>query len=260
MIRKNTLLLILIATTTSLSVFAQTQKTTKSNTSETKGSSATTTKKKAVCQSPNVFKPNYPYGKLVDQDGNSYKTVKILNQEWMAENLKVSHYRNGNAIAIVSNPKDWSALSTGATCWYNNDSAANHCVYGKLYNWFAVADERHVCPLGWHEPTDDDWTILEDNLSGSVSAGGKLKSTGLQYWKEQNISADNSSGFSAIPGGNRFSNGPYLEISQTAYWWSITPSSSNEAWFREVINKLGLVDRNAYDRKSGFSVRCVKDK
>lgn len=237
---------------------AQTTKSTKPTSSTSKSGTATT-KKKAVCILTNVYKPAMTYGTLTDQDGNIYKTVRIASQEWMAENLKASHYRNGTAITLVTGSKEWSALSTGATAWYNNDSSANNCAYGKLYNWYAVADERMLCPKGWHVPSDDDWTTLEGNLNGPNTAGGKLKSAGTQFWSSVNEGGDNSSGFSALPGGNRFGNGPFFDIGTSGYWWTSSESGADEAWFRGMINKVAMTDRNAYDRKSGFSVRCVKD-
>lgn len=250
-----TLLLLLLVATLPLSA----QKKTTETKVDPKSKSAVKPLKGKPCAVKNVFKANAVYGKLVDQDGNTYKTIRIGAKEWMAENLKASHYRNGNPISVISSSKEWSALTTGATCWYNNDSASNSCAYGKLYNWYAVADERNVCPTGWHVPTDEDWTNLVDELSGSSSAGGRLKSAGLTYWTSVNESADNSSGFSALPGGNRFGNGPYFDVNTNAYWWTSTATGDEEAWFRGMFNKVAMVDRNAYDKKSGFSVRCVKD-
>jgi len=245
----------------SICAIAQTpaQKVSKPKPSDTKAGTTAATKKVASCKSLNVFKPTLTYGTVTDQDGIVYKTIKIGRQEWMAENLRASHYRNGEAIALVANSNSWNSLTSGASCWYNNDSAANHCTYGKLYNWYAVADERHVCMRGWHEPTDEEWTTLEDFSGGLTTAGGKLKSTGTQHWNGQNVSADNSTGFSALPAGNRYGSGPFFDIGANGFWWTSTASTANEAWFRDLFNKFGLIERNAYDKRTGFSMRCVKD-
>ena len=113
---------------------------------------------------------------VTDIDGNVYKTAKIGNQWWMAENLRVTHYRNGDKIPNLSGDEEWDNAN-GAYCCYNNDSA-NIAKYGMLYNWFAVADSRNIAPEGWHVPTDEEWQVLVDYLGGAALAGGKLKSKG----------------------------------------------------------------------------------
>ena len=150
------------------------------------------------CGATNVHNPAETYGSMTDQQGNVYKTIVIGTQEWMAENLKTTVYRNGNAIDNIIDNTQWIGLTTGAWASYNNDSQYD-CPYGKLYNWFAVADPRHVCPTGWHEPTDAEWTTLTDYLGGEEVAGGKMKSAGTQYWIGPNTDATNESGFSGLP-------------------------------------------------------------
>ena len=161
------------------------------------------------------------FSQVTDYDGNTYKTVKIGKQIWMAENLNVSHYRNGDIIPEVKNPDEWSKLTTGAWCYYENDSE-NGKTYGKLYNWFAVNDPRGLAPEGWHIPTDAEWTHLTEYLGGKeiektyqgiyyweiADVGGKLKATTL--WKSPNEGATNSSGFTAFPGGYRYDDGDFL--------------------------------------------------
>ena len=129
----------------------------------------------ATCGARNVLNPASTYVTMTDQDSNVYKTIVIGTHEWMAENLKASHYRNGQAIALVTNNSNWAGLTTGATCWYYNDSATNNCPYGKLYNWYAVADSRHVCPTGWHIPTDAEWNILVEQIDPSADTTKKHK-------------------------------------------------------------------------------------
>lgn len=137
-----------------------------------------------------------------DIDNNSYNTVKIGNQCWMRENLKVSKYRNGEAIPTGLNNADWLNTRNGAYAIYDN-SNVNDAIYGKLFNWYAVRDSRGFCPTGWHVPTGAEWTTLTNFLGGDGEAGRKMKSMGTTYWQSPNTGATNESGFSALPGGYR---------------------------------------------------------
>jgi uncharacterized protein (TIGR02145 family) len=223
------------------------------------------------CGATNVHNPNLTYGSMTDQDGNTYKTIVIGTQEWMAENLKVSHYRNGDLIPVVTNNNTWAGLSTGATCWYNNDSATYNCPYGKLYNWYAAVDARNLCPVGWHVPTDAEWNILVKQIdhvadttcfscTQSSTAGGKMKSTGIQYWLSLNTAADNSSGFSGLPGGIRgIANGTCSFLFNYGYWWSSAQFSTTDALNRVLYNGIGSLYRNYENMRYGFSVRCLRD-
>ncbi len=150
-------------------------------------------------------------GTLTDIDGNGYQTVFIGDQEWMVENLKVTHYSNGDSIPTGLNNSAWTDLSTGAYCVYNNDES-NAVTYGYLYNWYAVTDNRNLTPAGWHVSTDEDWKELEKHLGMSrtevddtrwwcTDEGGKLKEAGFSHWNSPNIGATNESGYSALPGG-----------------------------------------------------------
>jgi uncharacterized protein (TIGR02145 family) len=196
---------------------------------------------------------------IIDIDGNRYNYVSIGNQIWMAENLRVSRYRNGESIAIVTDNTAWSGLRTGGRSWYNNDSTTYEYPYGNLYNWYAVADNRGICPTGWHVPSDAEWTTLTTYLGGEIVAGGKMKSTGTAYWKYVNTGATNESGFSVLPGGYRVNVGSFFNISSTAFFWSATELDNNLAWNRHLHNNFGNVNR-LYDYKSdGASVRCLRD-
>jgi uncharacterized protein (TIGR02145 family) len=220
------------------------------------------------CGKPNVHNPNLNYGVLTDQDGNNYKTITIGAQEWMAENLKVSHYQNGDPISVVTNDATWLGLSTGAFCWYNNDSITYDCPYGKLYNWYAVTDSRNLCPAGWHVPSDLEWNTLIGNfdpayyqfVSGTQSstAGGKMKTTGTDYWSSPNV-ADNGSGLSGMPGGFRYGNGSFSLIGVNSSWWSATQNNTFTAWFRYVYGSSAGVSRGTNSKAYGYSVRCMKD-
>lgn len=208
-------------------------------------------------------------GTVTDIDGNVYQTVTIGTQVWMAENLKVTHYRNGDQIPNVTDNVTWEGLSTGAYGDYDNsvDSAA---VYGRLYNWYAVSDGRGIAPTGWHVPTDQEWKQLEMQLGMSqtdadgvnyrgTNEGGKLKETGTSHWQSPNTGATNESGFAALPGGYRVIYGDYLNMGSIGFFWSSTQYSTNVAWYRSLDYDNAVIYRSDYTMKGGFSVRCVKD-
>ena len=195
---------------------------------------------------------------VTDIDGNSYSTVAIGNQIWMKENLKVSKYRNGEAIPTGLSNTTWAETTTGAYAIYNND-ASNNTTYGKLYNWYAIADPRNVCPIGWHVPNDAEWTTLTTFLSGESVAGGKMKSTGTQYWFSPNASATNESGFTGLPGGYRYDTGTFGYSGGLGAWWSSTAQDSNNAWYRYLFYYYGAAYRFDANKHYGYSVRCIKD-
>jgi uncharacterized protein (TIGR02145 family) len=215
-----------------------------------------------TCGATNVHNPAKTYGTMTDQQGNVYKTIVIGTQEWMAENLKTTIYRNGDAIANVTDNSQWYNSTTGKWCYYNNNSQYD-CPYGKLYNWYAVADPRNVCPTGWHVPTDAEWTTLTSFLGGELVAGGKMKSTYLQYWSSPNQDATNESGFSGLPGGGRGSDGNFYSVGSVGGWWSSTVSSSAtaSAWLRYLGYNDGAASRSngTFNMFAGFSVRCLRD-
>ncbi len=207
-------------------------------------------------------------GTVTDIDGNVYQTIKIGDQWWMMENLKVTHYRNGDPIPHVTDGSTWGALSTGAYCEYDNNSV-NVATYGRLYNWYAVADSRNIAPEGWHVPTDEELKQLEMYLGMSqaeadgtgwrgTDEGGKLKETGTTHWNSPNEGATNESGFTALPGGYRYS-GPFYDMGYLAYFWSSSEYSSDYAWFRRLYYNSSQVYRSNDLKPLGFSVRCVRD-
>jgi len=202
---------------------------------------------------------NTATGNCVDIDGNVYQTVIIGEQEWMAENLKVSHYRNGDAIPTGHSNSAWTNLSSGAYAMYNANSS-NGETYGYLYNWYAVDDSRELAPEGWHIPTDNEWQELVDYLGGSSVAGGKLKEAGTSHWNSPNTGATNESGFTAFPGGFRDDfDGRYLNIGYYGYFWSSTESGSYDAWDRILDYDDSEVNRSNSYKEYGFSVRCIRD-
>lgn len=197
-----------------------------------------------------------------DIDGNVYKIVKIGDQWWMAENLKVTHFRNGDEIPNREDDDEWDSGSL-AYCNYNND-IANGERYGHLYNWFVVNDSRKIAPEGWHVATDEEWQKLIEFLGGDTMAGGKMKSIGTiddaGLWKSPNNGATNESGFSAVPGGYRYNHGDFDGIGSTPYFWSSTESNGGNAWHRYLYNGNASIYRDDVGwKQAGYSVRCVKD-
>ncbi len=223
------------------------------------------------CGVSNIFNTAKTYGLVSDIDGNQYKTIEIGNQTWMAENLKTSRYRNGDDIPEVKSSAQWSSLSSGAFCWYENDSARYDCPHGLLYNWIVVIDPRGVCPSGWKIPSDEDWKILERSLGmpesevnqtglrgETGSFGGKLKSTSMN-WQSPNLGANNESGFSGIPSGARYPDGSFLAIKKGANYWSSTESAANSAFDRILDAEYSGILRLKGIKAHGLSVRCLKE-
>ena len=198
-------------------------------------------------------------GAGVTFDGYTYTSIVLGNgQEWMAENLRTTTYANGDPIPNITDDTQWENLTTGAWSHYNNDSQYEN-PYGKLYNWYTVADPRNVCPTGWHVPTDAEWTTLTDYLGGESVAGGKMKSTGTQYWESPNTDATNESGFSGLPGGYRLNGGPFGNIGNLGYWWSSSEDDAYTAWSRGLVYVNGSVFRVNENKDTGISVRCLRD-
>ncbi|OFX61607.1 MAG: hypothetical protein A2046_09905 [Bacteroidetes bacterium GWA2_30_7] len=195
---------------------------------------------------------------VTDIDGNVYTTVTIGTQVWMAENLRVTKYRNGNPITNITDNTQWSNLADGAYSTYNND-ANNAPVYGHLYNWFAVNDSRNIAPAGWHIPTKTEWTTLTTYLGGASVAGGKLKETGFIHWNSPNTGATNESGFTAVPNGSRYVNGSFYYLGILSNIWTATESTANATWLITMGSGYSYVDYTYDDKKLGFAVRCVKD-
>jgi uncharacterized protein (TIGR02145 family) len=193
---------------------------------------------------------------VTDIDGNIYKTIQIGDQVWMSENLKTSRYRNGGLIPYVTDNTAWGNL-TGAWSYYNNADSNNE-IYGKLYNWYTTLGDT-LCPTGWGVPTDAEWTTLTTDLGGESVAGDKMKSVGTAYWNSPNTGATNESGFSALPGGYRNSDGSFASIRNFAFFWSATESVNGFAWFRHLTSNDGFVYRYNLNKSFGASVRCLRD-
>ena len=204
-----------------------------------------------------------PAEPVTDIDGNTYETVKIGEQVWMAENLKVTRYRNGDPILNVKDETEWRNLTTGAYADYFNDVSITN-IYGRYYNWFAVNDPRGLCPEGWRVPSTVDWTILVDGQGGPQVAGGRLKAAGRVengdgLWRHPNTGASNSSLFTGQPADLRLPTGVYQDsLGYYAYLWSSSEGRTNRAWERRLF--YGSKDIGTYesDKRRGHSVRCVR--
>jgi len=192
-------------------------------------------------------------------DGQPF-SVRIGTQVWMTENLNVATYRDGTLIPQVTDPNAWAGLTTGAWCWYNNDPT-NGAIYGKLYNWYAVTDSIGLCPLGWHVPTDAEWTTLNNFLGGESIAGGKMKSTS-SLWNTSyysNMGATNESGFTGHPGGSRYNGGSFWDLGILGYWWSASQFDAMNAWFEKLIINNNSSFKNKWHKSIACSVRCIRD-
>ncbi len=195
---------------------------------------------------------------VTDIDGNTYKIVTIGTQVWMAENLKTTRYRNGDPIPNVSDGASWIKLTTGALCNCDND-ANNSTSYGRLYNWHAVSDSRNIAPLGWHIPTDAEWSTLATYLGGEGIAGGKLKEAGTTHWQTPNSGANNETGFAALPAGYRDREGNWGGIGWGGFFWSSSERDAVSSWRRQIEKSSGILERSSDMKTGGNAIRCVKD-
>jgi uncharacterized protein (TIGR02145 family) len=216
---------------------------------------------------------------ISDIDGNIYNTVLIGAQCWTKENLRVRKYNNGRSIPFDAtggsggSSSTWNNLTIGAHTIYANDSTttpSNRTKYGYLYNWYAAkgiyttgtivsTDTLNICPSGWHVPTDTEWTTLTTELGGESVAGGKMKSIGTAYWSSQSAGTDNSSGFSALPGGYRIKDGSFNNLRNSAAFWRATEVDANNAWSSRLEHNSNNVSKNSYEKQYGASIRCLKD-
>jgi uncharacterized protein (TIGR02145 family) len=207
-----------------------------------------------------------------DIDGNIYNTVTIGTQTWMTENLRTTKYNDGSQITLVTDSVSWAKLNTPAYCWYNNDENANKESFGALYNWYSVETNK-LCPAGWHVPTNEEWTILEEYLTDNgfgyegsgndiaksiaAASGWLVNDTAGNVGNDQ--SSNNRSGFTASQGGYRFSYGSFLYKGSYGKWWSSTETSKTSAFIRFIFSESSVVNSYANQKRNGFSVRCIKD-
>ncbi len=213
-----------------------------------------------------VVKPANETGTMTDIEGNVYKTVKIGNQWWMAENLKVTKYKNG---VLVTDGQNFSGWGNGAEafCIYDNSTVGN------LYNFYAVNNSNGLAPEGWHMPTDEEWKELEKTLGMMQSEADKsgwrgtdqaekMKIEELKGWERYaDLWPLNTSGFSATAGGCRLYDDTWGSpgLFSVGFWWTINENSTEDAWYRHLDYKKNNVFRYYGNKNYGFSVRCVKD-
>jgi len=208
---------------------------------------------------------------VTDVEGNIYNTVKIGTQTWMVENLKTTKYNDGTSIPYITSNTAWNNTvnwPSPAYCWYNNDGFTYKNTYGALYNWYVVNTGK-LAPVGWHIPTDVEWTILENYVSGNLGTSGYV-SKGLAAttnWISStstgaignNLTTNNSSGFSALPGGYRYYNGTFYKIGYCCYWWSSPKTSTSYVSYKYLYYDYDHLDGVYRAESYGYSVRCIKD-
>ena len=194
--------------------------------------------------------------KVNETSNANIPSIIIGTQTWTAKNLDIETYRDGTPIPQVTDPISWANLTTGAWC-YNANQTANGTVYGKLYNWYAVHDPRGLAPVGYHIPSNSEWTTLSNFLGGNSFAGGKMKA--LEFWSSPNTEATNSSGFTGLPGGLRENDGSFASIGYNGVWWSSTEYSSTQGGSCGMNYGAASVNIGGDDKVEGNSVRCIKD-
>ncbi len=206
-----------------------------------------------------LFNPSKSYGTVADIDGNIYKTIKIGNQIWMAENLRTTRYRNGDSVPNIIDNDAWANLLSGAYCNYNNTlSLDTIATYGRLYNYYAGADERGIAPKGWRVPYTSDWDILIEFLGGDSIAGGKLKEASDQHWVSPNR-ADNSCGFTAIPSGFRYKNEYFQDEELYNSYWALPGFNELSSPFLYLFGWNTNFYRGVNYKVNGYSIRCIKN-
>lgn len=208
-----------------------------------------------ICCSKEDLKPPEP---VEDIDGNSYKTVKIGTQVWMAENLKTTRYNDGTEIPLVNNSVSWGNLTTSGYCWYNNEENTYRVLFGALYNGYTISSGK-LCPSGWHVPVIEDFVQLRESLADTISGGGKLKEAGTVHWQTPNKGATNSSRFGALAAGIRYFEGFYTAAYYSTCFWSATEIGTNEKWYLSLYYGDAKANLSHISSKYGFSVRCIKD-
>lgn len=220
-------------------------------------------------------KDEEPTDIITDKDGNVYTSVTIGTQVWMVENLKTTKYRNGDLIGTTTTPTlNITGESTPKYQWAYDGNENNVAEYGRLYTWYVVTDSRNVCPTGWHVPTDAEWKTLTDYLENNgygyegsgidiakslaAKSGWTASATAGTVGNDQ--ASNNSSGFTALPGGNRYSSGPFGGVGEYGLWRSSTEYGAGSSYTRVIRYENNYVERSEIAvKENGFSVRCVKD-
>ena len=198
---------------------------------------------------------------VTDVEGNTYPVITIGQQEWMGENLRTTHFANGEVIPTAIEQVNNDPSSIYQWC-YDNDTN-NVSVYGRLYSWYAVKDNRAVCPSGWKVPSMADWDILSQTLGGDSLAGFSLKETGTIHWDTTAQDVTNSSGFTALPGGFKGNSTLFLNEGMVGYFWSTDQFGFDQIFQRGQIKSLqstnGIFSSSVGLGSCGLSVRCIRD-
>jgi uncharacterized protein (TIGR02145 family) len=214
-----------------------------------------------------TFNPDLTYSSVSDIDGNSYKTIKIGTQQWLAENLKTTRFNDGTVIPLVTDDNQWSRLITPGYCWYNNDEVVFKNIYGGYYNWKTVKTGK-LCPSGWHVPTKEDWKVLKLSLGitaelaepggnfQEITEAHKIKETGNFNWVEGSVIATNESGFTALPGGCRSVDSSFGGEGTTESWW-LASDYALSIWIVNFAN--WILNSDMLSENYGMNVRCMKD-
>jgi uncharacterized protein (TIGR02145 family) len=215
----------------------------------------------------------FQYGTLTDQIGYKYKTVEIGSQTWMAENLRTKIYNDGHIIESFGSDSIWNNQTQGTQCTYSNTINLDSIkMLGRLYNWYAVSTGK-LCPKGWHVPTEADWKTVTTYLavygygnggSGNNIAKSLANTTGWEISSNDgevgfNQTTNNSSGFSAIPCGERNEYGVFENIGKNASWWSSSAYYTDFAYYHQIGTYSNGLDTNLNHKSAGYSVRCIKD-
>lgn len=195
---------------------------------------------------------------VTDIDGSIYKTVKVGDQLWMAENLRTTRFNDGSGIPLVKDDNSWHSLTAAGYCWYNNDEASYKVPYGALYNGYTIASGK-LCPTGWHVPDIEEWRDLKIFLGDSTKTGGKLKESGTAHWLTPNKGADNRTGFTALPAGIRYFEGTFASVLSYSGIWSATETENDEEWYIGLYYGDATLATNHRNKKYGLTVRCLKD-
>jgi len=213
--------------------------------------------------------------KIIDADGNVYKSVTIGTQTWLIENLRTTKYSNGDPIGTTSS--DISNENEPKYQWAPDGNESNVSIYGRLYTWYAASDNRNVCPAGWHVPTDTEWTSLENylitngyNYDGTNSENKIAKALASKTGWENSLNAGapgntdfpdyrNKSGFTAVPGGFHNPNGQFGYFGKICYYWSSADESNTNGWCHYMIWDNPMIIRSPNTKPWGFSIRCIKN-
>ena len=202
-------------------------------------------------------KGNTTVNTVTDVDGNVYNTISIDKQTWMIENLKVTKFNNGESIGHIKNNQDWISSISSAYCFYNNDTK-QQAIYGNLYNWFAIMDQRGICPFGWHVPSLEEFEILEKYMKNNNVTSGSLKST--TNWQQPNLNANGYMGFNVQPAGKRWFKTGLFEFSKKgSYFWTSSSADNDRSYYYAFSYDYPEARKFNFFRGDGFSCRCIKD-